>query len=247
MKYSKTDIAGIITETEGFEAEEMLEYVLDKFGNKIALASSFSAEDQVLTDMLCKMSEKPNIFTLDTGRINEETYDAAERTREKYGIKIEVLFPDHKKIEEMVNEFGTNLFYKSIENRKLCCRNRKIEPLKRKLTKLDAWICGLRAEQSVTRVEQQKVEWDEVFGLLKICPLADWTTQRIWDYSRKNDVPYNKLHDAGYPSIGCEPCTRAVKDGEDIRAGRWWWEEPEQTEGGLHLHTTHDTEKGNEK
>ncbi len=237
MKYSnkKELIEQMLSETKGFEAEQLLGYAVGRFGSKVALATSFGAEDQVLTDMLCGITESANIFTLDTGRLSEEIYKTAQATREKYGVGIQVLFPDYKKVEGMVNEFGPNLFYESVEHRKLCCRIRKIEPLKRKLSGLDAWICGLRAEQSVTRQELKTIEWDEAFGLIKICPLAGWSTDRVWDYIGKHNVPYNKLHDEGFPSIGCEPCTRAVEPGQDIRAGRWWWEEPEHKECGLHL------------
>ena len=240
-KSLKEQLAG---ETADFSAEELLKHLIEQFGDNIALATSFGAEDQVLTDMVCKISKSPMIFTLDTGRLPEETYEVMEATRKKYGVKIEILFPEHKKVEEMVNENGPNLFYGSIEARKLCCRIRKIEPLKRKLSESQAWICGLRTEQSVTRTGLNKIEWDDAFGLIKVCPLADWSAERVWEYIRKYDVPYNKLHDEGYPSIGCEPCTRAVKPGENIRAGRWWWEEPEHKECGLHLS---DTNKDNPK
>ncbi len=222
-------------ETKGCSSEELLNLINERFGESVALATSFGAEDQVLTDMLCKIKNQPSIFTLDTGRLPEETYEVMQATGEKYGIRIEVLFPDYKEIEEMVNSLGPNLFRASIEARKLCCRVRKIEPLKRKLSGLKAWICGLRAEQSVTRTDLKRIEFDENFGLIKVSPLADWTTEQIWDYIRENKVPYNKLHDKGYPSIGCAPCTRAVLAGEDIRAGRWWWERPEHKECGLHL------------
>jgi len=234
----------LAAETRGCSAEKLLRFIVERFGDRVALATSFGAEDQVLTDMLCKIKNRTSIFTLDTGRLPEETYEVMQATREKYGIQIEVLFPDCKEVEQMVNRFGPNLFHASVEARKLCCRVRKIEPLKRKLSGLDAWICGLRAEQSVTRTDLMRIEFDESFGLIKISPLADWTTQQIWDYIRENEVPYNKLHDKGYPSIGCEPCTRAVRDGEDIRAGRWWWEEPEHKECGLHLGKSGD--KGRE-
>jgi phosphoadenosine phosphosulfate reductase len=173
---------------------------------------------------------------LDTGRLPQETYDVIEETREKYNIEIKVMFPDLKQVEQMVNENGPNLFYESIENRKLCCRIRKVEPLKRALSELDAWICGLRAEQSPTRQKLDKVEWDENFNLIKINPLADWTQNQVWQYIKENNVPYNELHDKGYPSIGCAPCTRPIEPGENIRAGRWWWENPEHKECGLHLH-----------
>ena len=224
-------------ETEGCSAEELLKRIVERFGDRIALATSFGAEDQVLTDMLCRISSKPSIFTLDTGRLPQETYEVMQATQEKYGIQADILFPDYKKVEEMVNKYGPNLFYESIEARKLCCRTRKIEQLKRKLNGLQAWICGLRAEQSVTRAALQRVEFDENFGIIKISPLADWTTEKVWQYIRENKVPYNKLHDKGYTSIGCAPCKRAVKEGENIRAGRWWWEEPEHKECGLHPRT----------
>jgi phosphoadenosine phosphosulfate reductase len=227
--------ARLVGETAGFGVEELLGDLVGRFGDKIGLATSFGAEDQVLTDMLCKVIKQPVIFTLDTGRLPEETYEVMEATRKKYGIEIEVLFPERAEMEEMVNKCGPNLFYGSIEARKLCCRVRKIGPLRRKLSELDVWICGLRAEQSVTRTELEKIECDNAFGLIKVCPLADWSLERVWEYIRKGDVPYNKLHDGGFPSIGCEPCTRAVKPGEDVRAGRWWWEEPEHKECGLHL------------
>lgn len=235
-------VADITAETSGLDPEQLLRHVVDKFADKIALASSFGAEDQVLTDMLYKVSDSPRIFTLDTGRLPQETYDVMAATRERYGIQIEILFPDRKQVEDMVNTRGPNLFYESIEARKLCCQIRKVEPLKRMLSGLQAWICGLRAEQSLTRTGLQRVEWDETFGLLKICPLADWTTEQVWDYIRNNDVPYNKLHDEGYPSIGCAPCTRAIGPDDDIRSGRWWWEEPEHKECGLHWKDVDDKE-----
>jgi len=227
-------------ESAGFDALQLVEYVAARFGEKVALASSLSAEDQVLTDMLCKIGAEVAVFTLDTGRLPEETYAVLEATRKRYGIRIEILFPDHEAVEEMVNEHGPNLFYDSIEARKRCCNVRKIEPLMRKLARLDAWICGLRAEQSPTRTGLERIEWDGKFGLFKISPLADWTTAQVWDYIKNNDVPYNELHDKGYPSIGCEPCTRAVQKGDDIRTGRWWWEEPENKECGLHLSKVDD-------
>jgi phosphoadenosine phosphosulfate reductase len=225
----------LVRETESYSEQELLKLLVERFGDQIALATSFGAEDQVLTDMLCKIESKPSVFTLDTGRLPEETYKVMQATREKYGIQIDILFPDYKQVEEMVNKFGPNLFYSRIENRKYCCRIRKIEPLKRKLNGLQAWICGLRAEQSVTRTDLQRIDYDDNFGLIKVSPLVDWTTEQVWNYIRENKVPYNRLHDKGYSSIGCAPCTRAIRDGEDIRAGRWWWEQPEHKECGLHL------------
>ncbi|MDI6783948.1 MAG: phosphoadenylyl-sulfate reductase, partial [bacterium] len=196
---------------------------------------SFGAEDMVLTDMLLKINPQARIFTLDTGRLPQETYAVIEQIREKYAAIIEVYFPNTASVEKMENKHGPNLFYKSIDFRKLCCNIRKIEPLNRALAGLDAWICGLRKEQAVTRTEIKKVEVDESHnGIVKINPLADWTEAQVWEYIKHHNVPYNRLHDQGYPSIGCAPCTRAIKPGEDLRAGRWWWETPEQKECGLH-------------
>jgi len=228
-------------EFEEKKAEEILKWAIEKFGKKVALASSFGAEDVVLIDMLMKIDPSARIFTIDTGRLPQETYDVIEKIMEKYGAKIEFLFPDKRAVEEMLERYGPNLFYKSVELRRLCCHIRKVEPLERILKDLDAWITGLRREQSVTRVQIEKVEEDErTFDgikrvLIKINPLADWTEKQVWDYIKRNNVPYNALHDRNYPSIGCAPCTRAIKPGEDIRAGRWWWETPEKKECGLHI------------
>jgi phosphoadenosine phosphosulfate reductase len=164
-----------------------------------------------------------------------ETLDLVWRTEDLYGIKIQIIRPDAAAIEELVREHGAALYRESIEKRKLCCHVRKVEPLTRVLAGLKAWICGLRREQSVTRQSIGKVEWDATFGLYKINPLVDWTEQRVWDFIQRSGVPYNALHDQGYRSIGCAPCTRTVKPGEDIRAGRWWWENPEHKECGLHI------------
>ncbi len=232
-------------ELENLSAEEIIKWALEKFKDRVVLASSFGAEDVVLIDMLSKISQQstvhsPRIFTIDTGRLPQETYDVMDRIKEKYNIKFEVYFPDYKQVEDMVSQYGFNLFYKSIELRQLCCRIRKVEPLKRVLSNVDAWICGLRREQSVTRAEIKKVESElrttnyEKQTIIKINPLVDWTEKQVWDYIRKNEVPYNALHDKNYPSIGCAPCTRSIKPGEDIRAGRWWWETPDKKECGLH-------------
>jgi len=222
-------------QTEHSSAEALLKHVVAFFDERIALSSSFSIEDQVLTDMLCQLSERPKVFTLDTGRLPQETFTVMDETRRRYGIDIEILFPDTVAVEQMVRRYGPNLFYESVELRKECCRVRKIEPLKRGLADLDAWVCGLRREQSSTRGDLERVQVDQSFGLIKVSPLADWTSQQVRDYVRSHDVPYNALHDQAYPSIGCAPCTRAVEPGEDVRGGRWWWEAPEHKECGLHL------------
>lgn len=213
---------------------EVIRYFTERFGSKIALSSSLGAEDQVLTHMVWSISTDITVFTLDTGRLFPETYDLIDRTNKKYKSNIKVYFPDAPHVEEMVNKKGINLFYDSVENRKQCCHIRKIEPLKWAFSGLDAWICGLRAQQSVTRKDIHIVEWDENNGLLKINPLANWTEEQVWDYIKEHKVPYNPLHDKGFPSIGCQPCTRAIQPGEDVRAGRWWWENPDTKECGLH-------------
>lgn len=216
------------------EAVEIIEYFLKEFGEDAALSSSLGAEDQVLTDMILKTDKKSNIFTLDTGRLHPETYDVMDATNLKYGIKIKVFFPLSKDVEDLYSTQGINGHFESIENRKRCCGIRKIEPLKRALKPLKVWITGLRATQSVTRTKMPVVEYDENFEVIKVNPLINWNEEDVWNYIKQNNVPYNKLHDQGFPSIGCAPCTRPVKAGEDIRSGRWWWENPEHKECGLH-------------
>lgn len=234
-RLSGLDIERLNREFESRTPQELLEWGLKEFSPCIALAWS-GAEDVAVVDMLVKINPKARIFTLDTGRLNPETYDLMDRVREKYGINIEVLFPDAAKVEEMVRREGVNLFYHSVEGRRLCCDVRKVQPLKRMLSTLDAWITGLRRDQAVTRTVLQKLEIDNANGgLIKLNPLAGWSLNDVWDYINKNDVPHNKLHGKGYPSIGCAPCTRSVKQGEDIRSGRWWWESPEGKECGLHV------------
>lgn len=224
-------------DVEALDAKGVLKWALDTYHPRIALACSFQAESSVLIDMLYRLRGPAfRVFTLDTGRLNQETYDCMDAMRDRYGIKIEVIFPDAKRVEKMVREEGLNLFYRSVESRKLCCEIRKVEPLKRALKSLDAWMTGLRREQAPTRTDLLKVETDRNHGgIAKINPLIDWSHAQVWDYIREHNVPYNQLHDQGYPSIGCAPCTRAVKPGEDIRAGRWWWENLEAKECGLHV------------
>ncbi len=217
------------------DPESLLREFLKGHKGKIVLATSFGAEDQVLTHMVVTIDPDTEIFTLDTGRLPEETYSVWERTERLYKIKIRPFFPDRKEVERLVLDQGINGFYESIENRKRCCRVRKIEPLRRALENREVWITGLRREQSITRQDLRVVEYDETFGLIKLNPLLEWSTEQVWDYIKKHNIPYNSLHDRGYPSIGCAPCTRAVNEGEDIRGGRWWWESPEHKECGLHL------------
>ncbi len=216
------------------DPHEVLKYFLQEYKGRIALSSSLGAEDQVLTQMVVAADPETRIFTLDTGRLFPETYELIDRTNKKYNISIQVMFPDYKQVEKMVKEKGVNLFYESIENRKLCCGIRKLEPLERAFKGLDVWICGLRKDQSITRFYSQMVEWDENNGLIKLNPLINWREKDVWEYVKRLEIPYNPLHDEGFPSIGCQPCTRAVNAGEDVRAGRWWWEQPDQKECGLH-------------
>jgi phosphoadenosine phosphosulfate reductase len=219
---------------ENSTAEELLKDFLIEYKDNIALSSSLGLEDQVLTHMVCAIDKETKIFTLDTGRLFPETYDLIHRTNQKYGIRIQIYFPVAAEVEKMVTEKGINLFYDSIENRKLCCGIRKINPLKRAFEGLQVWVCGLRREQSVTRKESQPIEWDKANGLIKLNPLINWTENQVRDYIKVNKIPYNPLHDKGFPSIGCQPCTRNSMPGEDVRAGRWWWENPETKECGLH-------------
>jgi phosphoadenosine phosphosulfate reductase len=233
----KYDVSALNARFSDASPEEVIRYFVHMLGDRIALSSSLSIEDQTITDMMLKIKPDARIFTLDTGRLFPDTYSLIDKTNLQYGIKIEVFFPDYVQVQEMVNTDGINLFYESVEKRKKCCRVRKLEPLQRAFSDLQAWICGLRREQSVTRQDMRTVEWDEGNRLLKINPLINWTEQQVWDYIRTHHVPYNRLHDLNYPSIGCQPCTRAVKEGEDVRAGRWWWESPEHKECGLHKKT----------
>ena len=215
--------------------QEVLQWALDNFHPRIAMASSFGAEDVVVIDMIMKINEKARIFTLDTGRLNQETYDVMDAIRDKYKINIEIMFPDNNEVEQMVRVNGMNLFYHSIGNRKLCCGIRKVHPLNRMLSTLDGWITGLRGDQTEVRSNANRIEIDKNHNdIIKINPIIDWSWEQTWNYINKNNIPYNKLHDMGFPSIGCEPCTRAIKIGEHPRAGRWWWESDTQKECGLH-------------
>ncbi len=227
-------VQGWRAETAGMIPEAVLTWAARQFPGRIALSSSLGAEDQVLTDMIVRSGSAIPIFTLDTGRLFEESYELIARTEARYGIKFKVYFPDPRAVERMVNGYGVNLFRESAEMRKLCCEVRKLGPLRRALVGLDAWVTGLRRSQSVTRTEVEVLEWDETNGLLKINPLANWEEDDVWGYLRERQVPYNVLHDRGFPSIGCSPCTRAVPAGDDPRSGRWWWERPEHRECGLH-------------
>lgn len=231
---SKEKIQELNERFEKKTPQEVLSYFLHEYKGRIALSSSLGIEDQALTHMVCNIDHSAKVFTLDTGRLFPETYSLIDNTNKHFGINIEVYFPESGRVEEMVRTKGINLFYDSIESRKECCKVRKIEPLKRAFQNLDVWICGLRKDQSITRFYSSMVEWDEANGLVKINPLINWTEKMVWEYIRVHHIPYNELHEKGFPSIGCQPCTRAVATGDDIRSGRWWWEAPEHKECGLH-------------
>ena len=229
-------ILDIPTDLEAAPAQDVLRWALGQFHPRVTLACSFSAEDLVVLDMMTRVVDHPRVFMLDTGRLHQETYDVADRVRARYGIDIEVYFPHTESVQSMVHEHGLNLFYKSVDLRKRCCHIRKVEPLGRALSNVDAWLTGLRREQSPTRTDIPKVDVDDAHGdIFKINPIADWTSDDVWAYVREHDVPHNALYDQGYASIGCAPCTRPIQPGESERAGRWWWEDPELKECGLHV------------
>ena len=200
-----------------------------------AFATSFGAEDMVLTDLIAKHAPWIEIFTLDTGRLPEETYRLMQETRGHYHYPIHVYFPEYGTVEHYIREHGPNAFYESPELRKTCCYMRKVEPLQRALRGKGAWVTGMRREQALSRQDLAVREWDAAHELPKFNPMADWYGEEVWDYIHRYEVPYNPLHDQGYPSIGCAPCTRSISPGQDIRAGRWWWETPDTRECGLHV------------
>lgn len=219
---------------KGSQASEVLSWFSQEYKGRIAFSTSLGAEDQVITHIISTLPDKINIFTLDTGRMFQETYDLMEVTRKKYRCNIQVFFPDAGEVEEMVRTRGPNLFYDSVENRKRCCHVRKIQPLTRALRGMKVWITGLRREQSVTRSDTRLVEWDAEMNLIKVNPLINWLNRSVWNYISLHHIPVNELHGKGYPSIGCMPCTRPVEPGEDIRSGRWWWELSQFKECGIH-------------
>jgi phosphoadenosine phosphosulfate reductase len=225
------------TDFESLGAQEILSWSIKNYHPRIALSASFGGpEGMAVLHMMHAIEPTSRVCVLDTGRLPQATYDLMDRVRDRYGATIEVIFPRAADVEGMVREHGLNLFYESIEKRRLCCRIRKVEPLDRYLHGLDAWVSGLRRDQGVTRADTPKVEIDRAHGgIVKVNPLADWTAARVWEYIREHDVPVNRLHAKGYPSVGCEPCSRAIQPGEDERAGRWWWENPETKECGIHV------------
>lgn len=219
----------------GLDAEHIVSYIVKNYGQRVVFSTSFGIEDQVLTHMLSNDVGQVSIFTLETGRLFPETYYVWNRTLERYGLQIKAYYPQADAVEKMVSEKGPSSFYESVGNRKECCFIRKIEPLRRAIKGFDIWITGIRAEQSPNRGTMDFIEWDEANSIVKVHPLYYWTLEDVEVFLRRFNVPYNPLHDKGFPSIGCQPCTRAVEKGEDFRAGRWWWEDQSKKECGLHI------------
>ncbi len=224
----------ILQDIKGLGIEKSLEYLIEAFPGEVIFSTSFGWEDQVITHIIFKNNLPIKVFTLETGRLFPETYYVWNRTLEMYEKPIHAYYPDTAAVEKLVSSKGPSSFYESVENRKECCGIRKIEPLKRALAGNSCWITGIRAEQSLNREHMDPVEWDDANQILKFHPIFDWTLDQVKAYIRENNIPYNPLHDKGFPSIGCAPCTRAVREGEDFRAGRWWWEDQDKKECGLH-------------
>jgi thioredoxin-dependent adenylylsulfate APS reductase len=224
-------------DAEQLDAQAVLALTLDVIGrDRLALSSSFGPEGIVILDILSQLEPQPRVIMLDTGRLPEETHRLADRIRERYDIRLEVFFPDTAAVQSMVGAKGSNLFYGSVDQRLECCYVRKVEPLQRALATVDGWIVGLRRDQAPSRARVRKIGIDLEHGMIwKVAPLADWTEEQVWDYIRTHDLPYNELHDRGYSSIGCAPCTRPTEAGEDPRAGRWWWETGATRECGMHV------------
>ena len=238
-KSFKDEVLGLIRqdEAEAWSTEDILTWAVRKFGSRLTISASFGApEGMILIDMLHKIDPATRVFVLDTGRLHTATYDLIDRVRDRYGKNVEVVFPKHEDVQAMVTEKGMNLFYESLENRQLCCQIRKVQPMRRHLAGFDAYLTGLRRDQNLNRADTRKIVIDPSHGgLVKINPLADWSHDRVMEYVGQHTVPINRLHREGYPSVGCEPCSRAVGPGDDPRAGRWWWENDDVKECGLHV------------
>jgi phosphoadenosine phosphosulfate reductase len=233
----KIDINDVIINTINEKSKNVISLIqknIEKL-HSVAFANSLGAEDMVLVDLIRKNKLNVEIFSIDTGRLPSETYHLIQEVEDKYEFKIKIYFPNQEKVESYVNLNGINAFYNSLDLRKSCCGIRKVEPLNRALKDKKAWITGMRQEQSQTRQTLQEEEFDEAHQSQKLNPLSSWSENEIWAYIKINEVPYNALHDQFYPSIGCAPCTRAISEGEDVRAGRWWWEDPQNKECGLHV------------
>jgi len=225
-------------EQKASAVREQLSAAVCQYG-RVIYSNSLGAEAMVLTDIIWSHVPEIEIFSIDTGRLHEETYEVLEKLQRRYKRKIRVVYPDAQALEKLVADQGVNGFYHSLEARLACCHVRKVEPFKRAIAGYSAWITGVRREQSATRAQAVPTEWDGENGLYKVSPLLEWTEEQVWQYIRARKLPYNSLHDRQFPSIGCSPCTRAIQPGENRRAGRWWWEQPESRECGLHPRVRH--------
>ncbi|MDE3236005.1 MAG: phosphoadenylyl-sulfate reductase [Bacteroidota bacterium] len=235
MELTPTDtIAALKKTVESLSPEASLRFFQEQFPDEVTFSSSFSFEDQAITHMIAENAKDIKLFTLDTGRLFAETYSVWSSTLQRYNLPIKAYYPDLSLLEPFVEQNGPNAFYDSVENRKSCCYIRKVEPLQRALKGNKIWITGLRAEHSPARQDLEQLEWDEVNQIIKYHPLLHWNTDEVKSFINKESIPYNPLHDKGFISIGCAPCTRAIKVGEDFRAGRWWWEDNSKKECGLH-------------
>lgn len=234
---SQSLVQGLLADIRGLSNPEALELLAERFPGQVTFSSSFSFEDQVITHDILSNGTDINIFTLDTGRLFPETYSVWISTNDRYNTKIKAYYPNNDLIQDFVNDKGPNSFYESVENRKGCCFIRKVEPLGRALAGNVIWVTGLRAEHSASRHDLDIMEWDETNQIIKFHPILHWTTEEVKEYINKHNIPYNPLHDRGFVSIGCAPCTRAIRPGEDFRAGRWWWEDESKKECGLHAHS----------
>lgn len=237
MSILKDSIAQLIKKSGELSMEDFLRYLCSEYKGEVTFSTSFSYEDQIISHIILSNDLPITIFTLDTGRLFPETYSVWSGTNEKYNTNIKAYFPEKESLEKFLEEKGPNSFYESVDNRKQCCYLRKVAPLKRALKDESVWITGLRSEHSPTRTLTPKIEWDETNYIIKYHPLIDWSTTDVINFIKEYSIPYNSLHDKGFVSIGCAPCTRAIKPGEEFRAGRWWWEESDKKECGLHVAT----------
>jgi phosphoadenosine phosphosulfate reductase len=236
MKDNKNTVSELLYQLDGLKISAFLQLLADKYPGQVVFSTSFSYEDQVITHEILSNKLPIKIFTLDTGRLFAETYSVWSSTNATYNTQIEAYYPNQDTLQDFVGKNGPNSFYESVDNRKQCCYIRKVEPLQRALAGNAIWVTGLRAEHSKDREGLPIIEWDESNNIIKYHPILHWTTDEVKNYIAKNHIPYNPLHDRGFVSIGCAPCTRAIRPGEDFRAGRWWWESADKKECGLHVH-----------
>lgn len=236
MNHTQQTIDQLLHQSDRLSIAAFLQQLTEQFPGQVTFSTSFSYEDQVITHEILSNKLPIKIFTLDTGRMFAETYSVWSSTNAMYQTNIKAYYPNQDKLQDFVQANGPNSFYESVDNRKACCFIRKVEPLKRALTGNAIWITGLRAEHSADRHDLPQIEWDESNQVIKYHPILHWSTEQVKQYIKENRVPYNPLHDRGFVSIGCAPCTRAIQPGEDFRAGRWWWEDADKKECGLHVH-----------